>query len=46
VGPLLGSTLAASSGYSAVFITTAGVLALLGFWVIALVREPVPYPSP
>ena len=41
VGPLLGSTLAASFGYPSVFIATAGVLALLGVWVIGLVREPV-----
>jgi hypothetical protein len=27
------------------FITTAGVLTLLGFWVIAQVREPVPLHS-
>jgi len=42
IGPILGATLAASLGFPAVFITTAGVLALLGLWVIALVREPVP----
>jgi MFS transporter, DHA1 family, multidrug resistance protein len=41
VGPLLGSTLAASLGYPSVFIATAGLLAVLGLWVIALVREPV-----
>jgi len=41
IGPLLGSTLAASFGYSSVFIATAGVLAALGGWVIGLVREPV-----
>ena len=40
VGPLLGSTLAASLGYPSVFIATAGLLAMLGLWVIALVREP------
>jgi MFS transporter, DHA1 family, multidrug resistance protein len=40
VGPLLGSTLAASFGYPSVFIATAGLLAVLGLWVIALVREP------
>jgi len=40
VGPLLGSTLAASLGYPSVFIATAGLLAVLGLWVIALVREP------
>jgi len=45
VGPLLGATLAASFGYPSVFITTAGVLLLLGFWVIAQVREPVPLHS-
>jgi hypothetical protein len=37
---LLGSTIAASFGYPSVFIATAGVLALLGLWVIARVREP------
>jgi MFS transporter, DHA1 family, multidrug resistance protein len=42
VGPLLGSTIAAGFGYSAVFIATAAVLALLGLWVIGLVREPLP----
>ncbi len=40
VGPLLGSTLAASLGYPSVFIATAGLLTLLGLWVIAKVREP------
>jgi MFS transporter, DHA1 family, multidrug resistance protein len=45
VGPLLGSTVAASFGYSSVFIATAAVLACLGIWVLALVREPVA-PSP
>jgi MFS transporter, DHA1 family, multidrug resistance protein len=45
VGPLLGATLAASFGYPSVFITTAGVLLLLGFWVIAQVREPGPLHS-
>jgi DHA1 family multidrug resistance protein-like MFS transporter len=40
VGPLLGSTLAAGFGYPSVFIATAGLLAVLGLWVIALVREP------
>ena len=40
IGPLLGSTLAASFGYSSVFIATAGVLAVLGVWVIGLVKEP------
>src|SRR6266699_1489940 len=45
VGPLLGSTLAASLGFPAVFIATAGVLTLLGFWVIGLVREPVSSPT-
>jgi DHA1 family multidrug resistance protein-like MFS transporter len=44
IGPLLGSTLAASLGYPAVFIATAGVLTLLGLWVIGLVREPVASP--
>jgi len=46
IGPLLGSTLAASLGYPSVFIVTAGVLTLLGLWVIALVREPVSHPPP
>src|SRR5437879_1965560 len=46
VGPLLGSTLAASLGFPAVFIATAGVLTLLGVWVIGLVREPVAHPPP
>jgi MFS transporter, DHA1 family, multidrug resistance protein len=46
VGPLLGSTLAASFGYASVFIATAGLLAALGAWVIALVREPVGIPTP
>ena len=41
VGPLLGSTLAASFGYPSVFIITAALLTVLGVWVIALVREPV-----
>jgi DHA1 family multidrug resistance protein-like MFS transporter len=45
VGPLLGSTLAASLGFPAVFIATAGVLTLLGLWVIGLVREPVSSPT-
>jgi DHA1 family multidrug resistance protein-like MFS transporter len=40
VGPLLGSTLAAGFGYPSVFIATAGLLAVLGLWVIARVREP------
>jgi DHA1 family multidrug resistance protein-like MFS transporter len=40
IGPLLGSTLAASFGYSSVFVATAGVLAVLGVWVIGMVREP------
>ena len=46
IGPLLGSTLAASLGYPSVFIVTAGVLTLLGLWVITLVREPVLIPPP
>lgn len=46
VGPLLGSTLAASFGYPSVFIATAGLLAVLGVWVIAVVREPVANPQP
>jgi MFS transporter, DHA1 family, multidrug resistance protein len=41
IGPLLGSTLAASHGYPSVFIATAVVLTLLGLWVTVLVREPV-----
>ena len=41
VGPLLGSTLAATFGFPSVFIATSAVLALLGIWVIGLVREPV-----
>jgi DHA1 family multidrug resistance protein-like MFS transporter len=41
VGPLLGSTLAASFGYPSVFIATAVALTVLGLWVIALVREPI-----
>jgi DHA1 family multidrug resistance protein-like MFS transporter len=40
IGPLLGSTLAASFGYPSVFLATAGVLTVLGLWVIAGVREP------
>ena len=43
-GPLLGSTLAATFGYPSVFVATAGVLTLLGLWVIVLVREPVVIP--
>ncbi|HEY4844326.1 MAG TPA: MFS transporter [Candidatus Dormibacteraeota bacterium] len=46
IGPLLGSTLAASLGYPAVFIATAAVLTLLGAWVTVLVREPVFNPPP
>ena len=45
VEPLLGSMLAATLGYPSVFIATAGVLTLLGFWVIARVREPTPLHS-
>lgn len=41
IGPLLGSTIAASFGYSAVFIATATVLTVLGLWVLTLVIEPV-----
>lgn len=41
IGPLLGATVAASFGYSAVFVATAAVLAILGLWVLALVIEPV-----
>jgi MFS transporter, DHA1 family, multidrug resistance protein len=40
IGPLLGATIAAAYGYSSVFIATATVLALLGLWVVARVREP------
>jgi MFS transporter, DHA1 family, multidrug resistance protein len=46
IGPLLGATVAATYGYSSVFIATAVVLTLLGLWVIALVREPVSAPPP
>ena len=46
VGPILGSTLAATYGYSSVFIVTAAVLTLLGIWVILLVREPLSNPPP
>jgi len=46
IGPLLGSTIAASFGYSAVFIATATVLVALGGWVMALVREPIANPPP
>jgi DHA1 family multidrug resistance protein-like MFS transporter len=45
IGPLLGSTIAASFGYSTVFIATAIVLSLLGFWVTGLVREPAEIPG-
>jgi hypothetical protein len=41
----LGSTIAASFGYSTVFIATAIVLSLLGFWVTGLVREPAEIPG-
>jgi DHA1 family multidrug resistance protein-like MFS transporter len=41
IGPLLGSTMAASFGYPSVFITTAAVLTVLGLWIAVLVREPV-----
>ena len=44
IGPLLGATLAASLGYPSIFIATAGVLTLLGLWVIVRVREPVVNP--
>ena len=40
IGPLLGSTIAASFGYPAAFIATATVLAGLAAWVLLLVREP------
>lgn len=42
IGPLLGSFVAATYGYASVFIATAIVLALLGVWVMTLVREPPP----
>jgi DHA1 family multidrug resistance protein-like MFS transporter len=45
IGPLLGATLAASFGFPAVFMATAAVLALLGVWVLALVREPLQQPA-
>jgi DHA1 family multidrug resistance protein-like MFS transporter len=45
IGPLLGSTLAASFGYPSVFLATAGVLTVLGLWVIAGVREPAVSPA-
>jgi DHA1 family multidrug resistance protein-like MFS transporter len=44
VGPLLGATLGAIYGFPAVFIVASAVLMLLGVWVIARVREPVPPP--
>ena len=44
IGALLGSTLAASFGYPSIFIATAGLLTLLGLWVIVQVREPVVSP--
>ncbi len=40
VGPLLGSSLAATFGLPSIFIATALVLAVLGFWVTAMVAEP------
>jgi DHA1 family multidrug resistance protein-like MFS transporter len=40
IGPLLGSTIAATFGYSAVFVVTAAVLAVLGVWVLMVVMEP------
>lgn len=46
IGPLLGATIAASYGYSSVFIVTAAVLVLLGLWVTGLVREPLTNPRP
>jgi MFS transporter, DHA1 family, multidrug resistance protein len=45
VGPLLGSTVAASYGYPSVFIATAVVLGLLALWVVTLVQEPATLPS-
>jgi len=42
IGPLVGSVIAASFGLSSIFIATAGVLALLGAWVIVTVHEPTP----
>jgi MFS transporter, DHA1 family, multidrug resistance protein len=46
LGPLLGATIAAAYGYSSVFVATATVLALLGLWVAARVREPTANPPP
>ena len=40
IGPLVGSGVAATIGLRAIFVVTAGVLALLGVWIAALVREP------
>jgi DHA1 family multidrug resistance protein-like MFS transporter len=40
VGPLLGSGLAAAFGLSAIFLGTAGILALLSLWIALLVPEP------
>ncbi len=45
IGPLLGSTLAASYGYPSVFLATAVVLTVLGLWVSGLVREPAASPA-
>jgi MFS transporter, DHA1 family, multidrug resistance protein len=45
VGPLLGAAVAVTLGLKAIFIAAAGVLILLGLWVIALVREPVTTPA-
>lgn len=40
IGPLLGSGVAATVGLRAIFVVTAGVLALLGVWITVLIREP------
>lgn len=45
IGPLVGSAFAASFGLPSIFIVTAIVLALLGVWVTALVREPATQPQ-
>jgi len=44
IGPLLGSAVAATAGLRAIFVATAAVLAVLGFWVSALVVEPASPP--
>jgi DHA1 family multidrug resistance protein-like MFS transporter len=40
IGPLIGSLVAAAVSINAIFLATAGVLALLAVWVAGLVREP------